>query len=214
MKRRMKRLLALLMAMTMLATGTAIAERISDRTDGEALAAAGGELLEQIRTLIRDETFLSTSGASGEIAGQIETWAEEMQGQPLYTRVYPYPELDKTLAYMNDGMETPELSDAASAYFEPMTAQLLCAQANAQQGAAYLAAANLLRVSGFYALPEGFENCVVVYDFGTAAFAVGMRRESVAGQEFVSAQGCVCTPEIRDLLAEIAAFGEETGAKE
>ena len=162
------------------------------------MAAAGGELLEQIRTLIRDETFLSTSGASGEIAGQIETWAEEMQGQPLYARVYSYPELDKTLAYMNDDMETPELSDAASAYFEPMTAQL----------------ANLLRVSGYYALPEGFENCVVVYDFGTVAFAVGMRRESVVGQEVVSAQGCVCTPEIRDLLTEIAAFGEEAGARE
>lgn len=172
------------------------------------MAAAGGELLEQTRTLMGDETFLATSGASGEIAEQIASWAAEMQAQPLYTRVYPYPELDKTLAWANDGAET-ELSDAARAYFEPMTAQLLCAQASAQRGVTYMAAANILRVSGYYALPEGFEDCVLVYDFGGVAFAVCMRRETVVGREVVSAEGCVCASEVREALSSVAALEAE-----
>ena len=176
------------------------------------MAAAGGEMLEQIRALMGDETFVTASGANGEVAAQIAAWEEAMDGQPLYTRVYDYPQLDRTLAYMNDGAEAPELSDAARAYFQPLTVQILCSQASAQRGALYLAASNVLRAGGYYALPEGFEDCVVVYDFGDVAFAVSMRRETVVDQEIMIAQGCVCAPEVREMLEGIAAL-EESGER-
>lgn len=186
----------------------------TDRRPGgrRALAAAGGEMLEQIRALMGDETFVTASGANGEVAAQIAAWEEAMDGQPLYTRVYDYPQLDRTLAYMNDGAEAPELSDAARAYFQPLTVQILCSQASAQRGALYLAASNVLRAGGYYALPEGFEDCVVVYDFGDVAFAVSMRRETVVDQEIMIAQGCVCAPEVREMLEGIAAL-EESGER-
>ena len=59
-------------------------------------------------------------------------------------------------------------------------------------------------MSGYYALPEGFRDCIVVYDFGAVAFIESMRRETVAGQEIVVAQGCVCAREVREMLEGIA----------
>ncbi|HIR07386.1 MAG TPA: hypothetical protein IAA71_04230, partial [Candidatus Pullichristensenella stercoripullorum] len=53
---------------------------------------AGGELLETMRTLMADETFAAALTASEELAAQIMAWAQSMDAQPLYTRVYPYPE--------------------------------------------------------------------------------------------------------------------------
>ena len=172
----MKKAISLLLALMLLTALPATAEQTGGRADAGALAAAGGEMLEQIRALMGDETFVAA-------------WEEAMDGQPLYTRVYDYPQLDRTLAYMNDGAEAPELSDAARAYFQPLTVQILCSQASAQRGALYLAASNVLRAGGYYALPEGFEDCVVVYDFGDVAFAVSMRRETVGDQEIMIAQG-------------------------
>lgn len=174
---------------------------------------AGGELLETVRGLMADETFVAVLTASEELTAQIAAWAEEMDTQPLYTRVYPYPELDAALACVNSGEALP-LSDAARAYFAPQLVQALCAQASAQRGAMYLAAANALRVEQWYALPEDFEDCVLVYDFGDVAFAVGLRQETVAGSEAVRAEGCVCAPEIREMLADIAAPLEDTQAAE
>ena len=55
---------------------------------------------------------------------------------------------------------------------------------------------------------------MLVYDFGDVAFAVGLRQETVAGTEAVRAEGCVCAPEIRELLANIAAPQEEIQAAE
>lgn len=208
----MKKAICLLLALMLLTALPATAEQTGGRADAGALAAAGGEMLEQIRALMGDETFVTASGANGEVAAQIAAWEEAMDGQPLYTRVYDYPQLDRTLAYMNDGAEAPELSDAARAYFQPLTVQILCSQASAQRGALYLAASNVLRAGGYYALPEGFEDCVVVYDFGDVAFAVSMRRETVVDQEIMIAQGCVCAPEVREMLEGIAAL-EESGER-
>ena len=174
---------------------------------------AGGELLETMRGLMADETFVAALGASEEITSQIAAWAESMDAQPLYTRVYPYPELDAALSYVNEGEALP-LSDAARAYLAPQIVQTLCAQASAQRGVTYLAAASPLRVEAWYALPEDFEDCVLVYDFGDVAFAVSLRQETVAGTEAVRAGGCVCAPEIRELLANIAAPQEEIQAAE
>ena len=106
------------------------------------------------------------------------------------------------------------LSDAARAYLAPQLVQSLCAQASARRGAMYLAAANALRVEEWYALPENFEDCVLVYDFGDVAFAVALRQETVADTEAVRAEGCVCAPEIREILANIAAPQEEVQAAE
>ena len=92
--------------------------------------------------------------------------------------------------------------------------QTLCAQASAQRGAMYLAAANALRVEEWYALPEDLEDCVLVYDFGDVAFAVSLRQATVAGTDAVRAAGCVCAPEIREILANIAAPQEEIQAAE
>lgn len=174
---------------------------------------AGGELLETAVALMGDETFVVALSASEEIAGQVAAWAETMAAQPLYTRVYPYPGLDAALSYLNDGVEQP-LSDAARAYFAPQVVRTLCAQASAQRGVTYLAAASPLRVEAWYALPEDFEDCVLVYDFGDVAFAVSLRQETVAGTEAVRAEGCVCAPEIREMLANIAAPQEEIQAAE
>ena len=55
---------------------------------------------------------------------------------------------------------------------------------------------------------------MLVYDFGDVAFTVGLRVETVAGQEAVHAEGCVCAPEIREALALITAPSEETQAAE
>ena len=71
---------------------------------------AGGELLETMRTLMADETFAAVLTASEELTAQIMAWAESMDAQPLYTRVYPYPELDAALSYVNEGEALP-LSD-------------------------------------------------------------------------------------------------------
>lgn len=174
---------------------------------------AGGELLETVRTLMADETFAAALTASEELTAQITAWAESMDAQPLYTRVYPYPELDAALSYANAGEALP-LSDAARAYLAPQLVQALCAQASARRGAMYLAAANALRVEEWYALPENFEDCVLVYDFGDVAFAVALRQETVADTEAVRAEGCVCAPEIREILTDIAAPQQETRAAE
>ena len=205
-----KNLMALLLALLLLLT-PALAEMTGERPDGAFLEDAGGELLETAVALMDDETFVAALSASEEIAGQVAAWAETMAAQPLYTRVYPYPELDAALACVNSGEALP-LSDAARAYFAPQLVQALCAQASAQRGAMYLAAANALRVEQWYALPEDFEDCVLVYDFGDVAFAVGLRQETVAGSEAVRAEGCVCAPEIREMLADIAAPLEDTQA--
>ena len=207
-----KNLMALLLALLLLLT-PAQAEMTGERPDGAFLEDAGGELLETVRGLMADETFVAVLTASEELTAQIMAWAQSMDAQPLYTRVYPYPELDAALACVNSGEALP-LSDAARAYFAPQLVQTLCSYASAQRSAAYLAAANTLRAEEWYALPEDFEDCVLVYDFGDVAFAVGLRQETVAGSEAVRAEGCVCAPEIGELLANIAAPQEETQAAE
>lgn len=212
MRKTTQKLTALLLALLLL-TAPALAEMTSERPDGAFLEDAGGELLETMRTLMADETFAAVLTASEELTAQIMAWAESMDAQPLYTRVYPYPELDAALSYVNEGASLP-LSDAARAYLAPQLVQSLCAQASARRGAMYLAAANALRVEEWYALPENFEDCVLVYDFGDVAFAVALRQETVAGTEAVRAEGCVCAPEIREILANIAAPQEEVQAAE
>ena len=212
MRKTTQRLTALLLALLLL-TAPALAEMTGERPDGAFLEDAGGELLETMRGLMADETFVAALGASEEITSQIAAWAEAMDGQPLYTRVYSYPEFEAALSYMNEGEALP-LSDAARSYFAPQALQTLCAHVSAQRGAAYLAAANPLRGEKWYALPEGFADCVLVYDFGDVAFTVGLRVETVAGQEAVHAEGCVCAPEIREALALITAPSEETQAAE
>ena len=213
MRKTTQKLTALLLALLLL-TAPALAEMTSERPDGAFLEDVGGELLETMRTLMADETFAAALTASEELTAQITAWAESMDAQPLYTRVYPYPELDAALSYANAGEALP-LSDAARAYLAPQLVQTLCAQVSVRwRGAMYLAAASALRVEEWYALPEDFEDCVLVYDFGDVAFAVSLRQETVAGTEAVRAGGCVCAPEIREILANIAAPQEETRAAE
>ena len=151
MRKTTQRLTALLLALLLL-TAPALAEMTGERPDGAFLEDAGGELLETMRGLMADETFVAAPTASEEITSQIAAWAEAMDGQPLYTRVYSYPEFEAALSYMNEGEALP-LSDAARSYFAPQALQTLCAHVSAQRGAAYLAAANPLRGEKWYALP-------------------------------------------------------------
>ena len=211
MRKTGQRLTAMLLALLLL-TAPALAETTGERPDGAFLEDAGGELLERMRGLIADETFVAALGASEEITSQIAAWAEAMDGQPLYTRVYPRPELDVALSYINESDQAP-FSDAARAYFEPLIVRTLCAQASAQRGANNLAASSALHVEGWYARPEGFEECVLVYDFGEVAFVVSLQSQTVVEQEVVRAEGCVCAPEIREMLDDIAARQETPAAE-
>ena len=104
MRKTTQKLTALLLALLLL-TAPALAETTGERPDGAFLEDAGGELLETMRTLMADETFAAVLTASEELTAQITAWAESMDAQPLYTRVYPYPELDAALSHVNDGEE-------------------------------------------------------------------------------------------------------------
>ena len=68
-------------------------------------------------------------------------------------------------------------------------------------------------MEGWYARPEGFEECVLVYDFGEVAFVVSLQSQTVVEQEVVRAEGCVCAPEIREMLDDIAARQETPAAE-
>ena len=116
--RKMTQSLTALFLTFLLLTAPALAEMTSERPDGAFLEDAGGELLETMRTLMADETFAAVLTASEELTAQITAWAESMDAQPLYTRVYPYPELDAALSYVNEGGSL-RLPDGARAYLAP-----------------------------------------------------------------------------------------------
>lgn len=186
----MKRIATLFLVLLLLMSA-AFAE---DAVENDALTAIGDELLDRARTLLSDETYEAMFGFGEDILALRAQWAEEMADEQVRPEVYTHPQFSLlyNLLFALDGAPAP--SEEALSEMENGTVLMMANMGMGELGSTYLAAAATLELQAFYALPEDFSDCVLVYHFPSVSVVVECTRESAGEVEFLNARVFLSAP--------------------
>lgn len=157
-------------------------------------------LVDELSELCADSTYVNIFGRDDMIDLTLE-WSGMISAEPVHVGRYSLPLDLMTLASIGI---SGDLSEPAQKYLERGLGSMMLSSGIASQGVDFLAASSVLRISEGYIMPEGFEPCLVLYEYED--ICVGVVFEQI-GNEVVTASAAVCTEDIKQFCASIGSAG-------
>lgn len=200
----MKRIFAALLALA-LTMGFALAED----AENDELAAIGAELLARARAQLADEAYGEMFLSDGDALALRAQWAASMEDDGVRPAIYPRPRLSSLyeMALASDG-GAPDLDGEVMDVLEEAAVSMLASILLGNMGVKYITAAATFNLQDFYALPDGFSDCVLVYGFSDVSLLIECTREEAGEAEFLYARAYLSAPEAGSMLAGMAALEE------
>ncbi len=153
---------------------------------GGELAAVGAELLARARAQLADEAYGETFLSDGDALALRAQWAASMEDDGVRPAIYPRARLSSLyeMALASDG-GAPDLDGEVMDVLEEAAVSMLASILLGNMGVKYITAAATFNLQDFYALPDGFSDCVLVYGFSDVSLLIECTREE-AGEGGVS----------------------------
>ena len=187
----MKKLFSLILALILLTSSFAYAEEASE----EWYRERADDLLATLTELSGSEEYLTLFVGIAPLSDQIAAWHEAISQEPEKVERYLMP-FDSLIRLVLNATDV-ELPDSARKYIGRRLGSTLISLFNVKQDSTFLAASSMVQPSEGFIMPEGFEPCVVVYEYD--GICVGVTFTQI-GEGVVMGNAQICTDDVIMLL--------------
>ena len=160
-------------------------------------------MTEQVRELMSSDEYLDMMAIGDNCIELIKQWRSEAESEPKQIGLY---ESSVDLLLSAYGM-VEGLPEAAVRRLEQMAGTSAFSLANGQKGVDYLVASSTLTINEFFLMPDGFEPCIVLYEYDGFCIGVCFYRGS---DEVVVAMATVVPTEVKRFVLK---KGAEAGVQ-
>ncbi len=192
----MKKLFSLILCLILLTSSFAYAEEASEdwyRERADKLAATLAELS-------GNKEYISYFTGDDRLMDQIGQWHEAMSAEPVSVQRYLMP-FDSLLPLVMNAADV-KLPESVLKYMGSRLGGTLMSMFNNRQGVTFLAASTVLQSSEGYIMPEGFEPCMMIYEY--YGICVGVSFAQI-GEGVVMATAQMCTKDVTMFLPRAGA---------
>lgn len=187
----MKKLLCLLLALLLLTSSFAYAEEASE----EWYRERADKLVAALAELSGNKEYISYFTGDTRVLEHILEWHEAFSAEPVRVRRYLMP--SNSLLPLVINAADVELPESVLKYMGNKLGGTLISMFNNRQGVTFLAASTVLQSSEGYIMPEGFEPCMVIYEYDGICACVNFFQ---IGEDVIMAAAQVCTNDLTMLL--------------
>ena len=187
----MKKLISLILALFLLTSSFAYAEEASE----EWYRERADKLVSTLVELSGNKEYITLFTGSEQLNDQIAQWHEAMSAEPVSVTRH-LMRFDALLPLAMNAADV-DLPESVLKYMGSRLGSSLTNMFNAQQGTTFLAASTVLNISEGFIMPEGFEPCMVVYEYDGICACVNFFK---IGEGVVMATAQMCTKDVTMFL--------------
>jgi len=187
----MKKLISLILALFLLTSSFAYAEEASE----EWYRERADKLVAALTELSGNKEYISYFTGDTRVLEHILEWHEAFSAEPVRVRRYLMP-FDALLPLVMNAADV-ELPESVLKYMGNKLGGTLLTMFNNRQSITFVAASTVLQSSEGYIMPEGFEPCMVIYEYDGICACVNFFK---IGEGVVMATAQMCTKDVTMFL--------------